>query len=90
MSGDLSAQVDRLTRTVLTLHKRLEDLAAEPRAPKAVAGWARAVTKAEDVRATPPGPSPEEVRKYLDSLPQEERGRLELRAALSRPMAIGF
>ena len=90
LSGDLSAQVDRLTRTVLTLHKRLEDLAAEPRAPKAVAGWARAVTKAEDVRATPPGPSPEEVRKYLDSLPQEERGRLELRAALSRPMAIGF
>ena len=86
----LILEVDRLTKTVQALQQRLEDLSAQPRAPRTLAGWARAVTKAEDVSATPPAASPEEIRKYLDSLPSEQRGRIELRAALSRPIPLGF
>ena len=57
---------------------------------RALAGAARAVTKAEDAS---PGAnavlSADELKKYLDSLPEEERGRLQLMAALRQPIALG-
>jgi hypothetical protein len=86
VTAGLAQQIQGLRRTVVTLQKRLDQVSAEPRAPKTVAGWARAITKAEDASASPADVSAEDLRKYLDSLPPEERGRLELRAALSRPI----
>ena len=77
--------------TIETLSKRLEQIAAQPAAPKAIAGFARAVTKTEDANpgAEPAGVlSAEELKKYLDGLPEDERGRLQLRAALREPIHI--
>ena len=57
----------------------------------AVAGHARAVSKAEDANPgaeTPGALTADELRKYLDSLPEEERGRLQLRAALREPIHL--
>ena len=83
------AQMDDLRRTVETLQKRLDDLALQPAPPKALAGAARAVSKAEDAN---PGESAalsaDELRKYLDSLPEQERGRLQLMAALRQPIPV--
>ena len=86
----LRSQLRQLSRTVAKLQKRLAEVAAEPQPPKTAAGWARAVTKAEDASVGPAAINPEDLRKYLDSLSPQERGRLELRAALSRPIsAVG-
>ena len=82
-------ELAHLRRSVETLQKRLNELAAEPAPPKALVGAARAVSKAED--ASPGDPtalSAGELKKYLDSLPEEERGRLQLMAALRQPIAI--
>ena len=71
--------------------KRLERVAAEPAAPRAAAGRIRAVSKTEDAGDDPNAGltlSAEAFRKYLDALPEEERGRLQLRAALSQPIRI--
>ncbi|MBV9512064.1 MAG: HK97 family phage prohead protease [Caulobacteraceae bacterium] len=79
-----SRRIEALQRTVERLEKRLEDLAREPAPPKTFAGLARAVSKAED--ASPGGSgglSAGELKKYLDGLPEEERGRLQ-REAISR------
>jgi hypothetical protein len=86
----IGPRFDDLRRTIETLEKRLEEVAAQPVAPRAMAGAVRAVSKTED--ADPTGrapPTAEDIRKYFDSLPETERGQAELRAALSRPMAIG-
>ena len=83
-------QIDALRRTVARLEKRLEDIAREPAPPKAFAGLARAVTKAEDASpGTDARLSAGELKKYLDDLPDEERGRLQLMAALRQPIPIG-
>lgn len=66
-------------------------VAAEPAAPRAAAGRIRAVSKAEDAGDDPShgaSLSAQDFRKYLDTLPEEERGRLQLRAALSQPIRI--
>jgi hypothetical protein len=81
-------RIDALQATVEALSARLEKLAAEPLEPRAVAGRLRAVGKAEDVGDADPGPGADAVAKYLADLPQEERGRLQLRAALSQPIRI--
>jgi hypothetical protein len=86
----IAPHVDDLRRTVETLERRLEDLAAQPAAPKAVAGAVRAVSKTEDADPAARGAiSAEDLKKYFDALPEEERGRLQLRAALRQPFAIG-
>jgi hypothetical protein len=81
-------RIDALQATVEALNARLEKLAAEPLEPRAVAGRLRAIGKAEDALDSDPGPSADAVAKYLADLPQEERGRLQLRAALSQPIRI--
>ena len=83
-----SPDMDALWSTIDLLQKRLDDLAGLPAPPKALAGAARAIGKAEDASPGDPSPSPEDLKKYLDSLPPEDRGRLELMAALRRPIAI--
>lgn len=92
LSGEIGAmapRIDELRRTLKTLERRLEDLAAQPAAPKAIAGSVRAVAKSEDANPAGQGAmSAEELRKYFDALPEEERGRIQLRAALRQPFAI--
>lgn len=84
---DLEQEVMGLRQSLADLRKRLDDLAARPIPPRTLGGWARAVSKVEDAGADP-GPSPEVIRKYLESLTPQERAQLELRAALSRPIAV--
>ena len=84
-------RIDALEQNLTAIAKRLEAVAAEPAAPRAVAGRIRAVSKAEDAGDDPDrglSLSAEDFRKYLDTLPEEERGRLQLRAALSQPIHI--
>ena len=83
-----AADVDQLWSTIDILQKRLDDLAGMPAPPKALAGAMRAIGKAEDANPGDPAPSPEDLRKYLDALPPEDRGRLELMAALRRPIQL--
>jgi len=94
LAGALQAavpRIDEMRQTIDALSKRLDQLAVQPAPPKAVTGHARAVSKAEDAN---PGAEPasaltaEELKKYLDSLPEEERGRLQLRAALREPIPL--
>ena len=57
-----------------------------------MAGVTRAVSKTEDCAPGGGGQgslSAEELKKYLDSLPEDERGRLQLRAALRQPIMVG-
>jgi hypothetical protein len=82
-------RIDHMQSTIEALAKRLDDLAAQPAAPKAYAGLARAVSKTEDANpgAEPAGGlSADELKKHLDALPEDERGRLQLRAALREPI----
>jgi hypothetical protein len=94
LAGVLEAAVPRIEemrQTIDTLAKRLEQISIQPAAPKAVVGLMRAVTKAEDAN---PGAGPagvltaDELKKYLDGLPEDERGRLQLRAALREPISL--
>ena len=89
VSGARTVEVDQLWSTIDILQKRLDDLAGMPAPPKALAGAMRAIGKAEDANPGDPAPSPEDLRKYLDTLSPEDRGRLELMAALRRPIPIG-
>ncbi len=86
-SDDLSRQLVGLRRDMAILQKRFDDLSAQPLPPRTLAGWARAVSKTEDAGGASPI-SAEALRKHLESLNPEERAQLELRAALSRPVAI--
>ena len=79
---------DALWSTIDILQKRLDDLAGMPAPPKALAGAMRAIGKAEDANPSDPSTSPEDLKKYLDTLPPEDRGRLELMAALRRPIQL--
>jgi len=89
VGGYHPAQIEDLRQTVEILRKRLDDLAMQPAPPKTLAGAARAVSKAEDASPNAPDAlSAGELKKYLDGLPQEERGRLQLMAALRQPIAI--
>ncbi len=84
-------RIAALERNLDAVAKRLERVAAEPAAPRAAAGRIRAVSKTEDAGDDPNAGlnlTAEAFRKYLDTLPEEERGRLQLRAALSQPIRI--
>jgi hypothetical protein len=84
-------RLDEMQATIETLAKRLEHLAAQPVPPKAFAGHVRAIAKADDADpAAEPRPtlSADELKKHLDALPEAERGRLQLLAALREPIAI--
>ena len=84
-------RIEALERTLDAVAKRLDAVAAEPAAPRAAAGRIRAVSKVDDAGDDPDrglSLSAEDFRKYLDSLPEDERGRLQLRAALSQPIRI--
>jgi hypothetical protein len=83
-------QIGDLRRCLDRMGERLDKLAAEPVAPKAAAGQARAVSKTEDAAPSSAQAtlSAEEFKKYLDSLPQDERGQLQLRAALRSPIPL--
>lgn len=93
LSGEVRAmtpQLEDLQRTVASLEQQIEILAAQPMPPKAVAGALRAVAKGEDANPGVLAPmSAEELKKHLDALPEEERGRLQLMAALRQPIPIG-
>lgn len=93
LSGEvrkLTPQLEDLQRTVASLERQIEVLAAQPMPPKAVAGALRAVAKGEDANPGAVAPmSAEALRKHLDALPEEERGRLQLMAALRQPIPIG-
>ena len=83
------AQLDELRLTVEVLRKRLDELAIQPAPPKTLAGHIRAVAKAEDANPGEPALlSTEELKKYLDTLPEQERGRLQLMAALRQPIPV--
>ena len=67
----------------------MDRLALEPAPPRALTGAARAVTKAEDANPGEQGAlSASELKKYLDGLPEDERGRLQLMAALRQPILV--
>ncbi len=87
VSHDLSRQLASVRRDMAALQKRFDDLSAQPLPPRTLAGWARAVSKTEDAGGAAPI-SAEALRKHLETLNPEKRAQLELRAALSRPVAI--
>ncbi len=81
-----------LNETIGDLTKRLEQVEAEPAAPKTAAGPLRAVSKAEDAspNAAASG-SPinaDTLQKVIDTLPEHERGQLLLRIALANPTIV--
>jgi len=94
LAGALQAavpRIDEMRQTIDALSKRVDHLAAQPAAPRAVAGHARAVSKAEDANPgaeTTGALTADELKKYLDTLPEDERGRLQLRAALREPIHL--
>lgn len=86
----MAPQVEHLSRTVEAMERQLERLAEQPVPPRAMAGTLRAVAKAED--GGPDGSaglSAEVLKSYFDSLPEAERGQIQLRAALRQPFAVG-
>ncbi|MDR3508424.1 MAG: HK97 family phage prohead protease [Caulobacteraceae bacterium] len=78
--------LESLRRTVEQLKVRVEALGAQARPPRAAAGWARPISKVED--GDPSAVTPEALAKYIEALSPEDRGQLELRAALSRPIPL--
>jgi hypothetical protein len=88
----LLRSVDGLTEKVTGLADQVTRL-AEVAAPARTAGL-RAVAKEEDVSGgggsapVQRAASEEEIQRYLDALPGEERALLLTRAALARPIAI--
>lgn len=85
----VAPQIGDLRRTLAQMEARLDKLAAGPLPPKAVAGLARAVGKTEDAApGTADALSAEQFKKYLDGLPEDERGQLQLRAALRLPIPL--
>ena len=63
----------------------------DPRPVEQWLGAMRAVSKAEDASPGEEGAmnlTAAEFRKYLDSLPEDERGQLQLRAALKQPIPL--
>jgi len=96
MMADLTKRfgdtITMLNATVGDLTKRLERVEAEPAAPRTAAGPLRAVSKAED--SSPHSAdgasaiSADELKKVIDTLPEQERGQFLLRIALSNPTLV--
>lgn len=85
---EVDARIESLRANLELLHKQLEAVSAEPRPPRALAGWARSVSKTEDASATDHQADEAALRKQLERLTPEERAQFELRAALSRPIPV--
>lgn len=84
--------ITTLNATIVDLTKRLEQVEAEPAAPRTAAGPLRAVSKVEDASPNAGGGAPpisaDELKKVIDTLPEQERGQFLLRIALSNPTLV--
>jgi len=96
MMADLAKRfgdtITTLNATIGDLTKRLERVEAEPAAPRTAAGPLRAVSKAEDASPNSMNVasaiSADELKKVIDTLPEQERGQFLLRIALSNPTLV--
>lgn len=96
MMADLAKRfgdtIAMLNATIGDLTKRLEQVEAEPAAPRTAAGPLRAVSKAEDASPNSTNgasaSSADELKKVIDTLPEQERGQFLLRIALSNPTLV--
>jgi phage head maturation protease len=96
MMADLAKRfgdtITMLNATIGDLTKRLERVEAEPAAPRTAAGPLRAVSKAEDASPNSANSasaiSADELKKVIDTLPEQERGQFLLRIALSNPTLV--
>lgn len=84
--------ITTLNATIGDLTKRLEQVEAEPAAPRTAVGPLRAVSKAEDASPNSANSasaiSADELKKVIDTLPEQERGQFLLRIALSNPTLV--
>jgi phage head maturation protease len=84
--------ITMLNATIGDLTKRLEQVEAEPAAPRTAVGPLRAVSKAEDASPNSANGasaiSADELKKVIDTLPEQERGQFLLRIALSNPTLV--
>lgn len=84
--------ITMLNATIADLTKRLEQVEAEPAAPRTAAGPLRAVSKVEDASPNSasgaPAISADDLKKVIDTLPEQERGQFLLRIALSNPTLV--
>jgi hypothetical protein len=96
MMADLAKRfgdtITMLNATIGDLTKRLERVEAEPAAPRTAVGPLRAVSKAEDASPNSANGasaiSADELKKVIDTLPEQERGQFLLRIALSNPTLV--
>jgi hypothetical protein len=90
VQAETDGQIEDVRQTLAQMQDRLDKLAAQPLPPKAAASAVRAVSKADDAAPGLAGPalSADEIKKYLDGLPEDERGQLQLRAALRAPIVL--
>jgi hypothetical protein len=96
MMADLAKRfgdtITMLNATIGDLTKRLERVEAEPAAPRTAAGPLRAVSKAEDASPNSANGasaiSADDLKKVIDTLPEQERGQFLLRIALSNPTLV--
>jgi HK97 family phage prohead protease len=96
MMADLAKRfgdtITMLNATIDDLTKRLEQVEAEPAAPRTAAGPLRAVSKAEDASPNSANGtsaiSADDLKKVIDTLPEQERGQFLLRIALSNPTLV--
>lgn len=86
-----AALAGRMEKANAALAKRLEAVEAQPLPPKTAAS-ATAVAKTQDsIAAAAPGaapPSPDEVRKALAAMSDEERALLFIKGALANPVPL--
>ncbi len=84
--------ITMLNSTIGDLTKRLEQVEAQPAAPRTAVGPLRAVSKAEDASPNAANGasaiSADELKKVIDTLPEQERGQFLLRIALSNPTLV--
>jgi phage head maturation protease len=84
--------ITMLNATIGDLTKRLEQVEAEPAAPRTAVGPLRAVSKAEDASPNSANGtsaiSADDLKKVIDTLPEQERGQFLLRIALSNPTLV--
>ena len=95
----LADRVEPLAATVDALSKRLAAVEAQPAPPKTAGVLGKAavvsVSKEQDsagIAASEPQSAtltPEDARKALEAMPEQERGHLLMKAALAMPRRIG-
>jgi len=96
MMADLAKRfgdtITTLNATIGDLTKRLEQVEAEPAAPRTAVGPLRAVSKVEDASPNSANGasaiSADDLKKVIDTLPEQERGQFLLRIALSNPTLV--